>query len=411
MHPAITAQPPPDWLMELGENAVRSPDQPLPLQQLLTDSCYYPASGRDGRPVQWLAGLVHSFVFADYAVRYDEFSNDIQGVGFAGYRIFAERKLERSDVVPIAWTPPLRPTPADGRLSRLEKMEQRCEPFGHWSVWERLPAYDATHGPARFSLLFFAGEGCAAFQGLYARTQVQPRVLAIVQPGTGFGGNWTDFRKEDGFLARCMKLVPQFPPPFLLYGGWGRSGYEQPCWSSYTEELFAVRGSTCARLWALDAKVATMAREQQPDGPQSMASGSRTMQELVEAYRRTTFDAATPQGTVEIRPEQVSEDLEQFLDAGGLETWAHVTAYNPRSVRLTDDENARRHDDLRRALEVLGFAHYPGTGRGDDGWTEPGFLVLGISREDAAQLGEEFDQNAIVFGVRSKPAEIVVLAP
>ena len=38
-------------------------DQPFPLREILRDSLYYPASGLQGAPVQYLAGSILSFVY------------------------------------------------------------------------------------------------------------------------------------------------------------------------------------------------------------------------------------------------------------------------------------------------------------------------------------------------------------
>lgn len=38
----------------------------LPLKDILQHSLYYPAAGFDGRPVRYLGGKIHSFVYVDY---------------------------------------------------------------------------------------------------------------------------------------------------------------------------------------------------------------------------------------------------------------------------------------------------------------------------------------------------------
>lgn len=49
----------PEWLMKA------SADDELPLRAILRRSLFYPACGYDGRPVQYFAGAVHSFVYVD----------------------------------------------------------------------------------------------------------------------------------------------------------------------------------------------------------------------------------------------------------------------------------------------------------------------------------------------------------
>ena len=72
-------------------------------------------------------------------------------------------------------------------------------------------------------------------------------------------------------------------------------------------------------------------------------------------------------------------------------------------------ENALRRAALREDLEKLDRVFFAGMGVGDDGsWPpEQSFFVLGISREDAQGLGRRHGQNAILFGVRGGPVELV----
>ena len=147
-----------------------------------------------------------------------------------------------------------------------------------------------------------------------------------------------------------------------------------------------------------------------PSGGQGAEVG-RSDARLVAAYRQTTFSADTSVGEVQIRPGGSSKALDRLLAEADVESWAHITACNPGSRSLSDEENLQRNDELRRSLEAGGLRYFPGAGRGDDGWTEPGFLVLGLSREDACSFGAEFGQNAIVFGVRGQPAELVLMDP
>jgi Protein of unknown function (DUF3293) len=92
----------------------------------------------------------------------------------------------------------------------------------------------------------------------------------------------------------------------------------------------------------------------------------------------------------------------------GLE-WAFVTACNPRSVLLSDEENTRRIADLEKAVQQSGWRFYPGQGVARDGrWpAEPSFLIVGIKESDAVDLARQFGQNAIVAGRPGEPARLV----
>ena|SRR5437773_5251264 len=131
---------------------------------------------------------------------------------------------------------------------------------------------------------------------------------------------------------------------------------------------------------------------------------------LFDAYRRTTFIAYTPKGRLYLRVGQRCVELDDLLTDHGVTTWAYVTAFNPGSVRLRGQENSTRQRGLERSVAALGFASYPGEGVGDDGrWQpEPSLLILGIGRNDALRLGQEYGQLAVVYGELGQDVELGV---
>jgi len=131
---------------------------------------------------------------------------------------------------------------------------------------------------------------------------------------------------------------------------------------------------------------------------------------LLEAYRRTRFCAETERGQVVIRIGEDCPTLDALLRALGFATYAYITAFNPGSIRLTDEENRARQSDLNNIVRQLGHPAFPGEGIGDDGvWPpEQSMLVLGIEYVAAIQLGRRFGQRAIVFGtVGGAPALVL----
>lgn len=85
------------------------------------------------------------------------------------------------------------------------------------------------------------------------------------------------------------------------------------------------------------------------------------------------------------------------------EPWAIITACNPRSVRLSDAENAARMGVLRDRLARDGVAFLTAEGRNphtesSHTWREPSVLVEHVTREYVLALLGDFDQHAAVFG-------------
>jgi len=114
------------------------------------------------------------------------------------------------------------------------------------------------------------------------------------------------------------------------------------------------------------------------------------------AYRRTEYrvDAGWS-----IRIDQPSGELAAWHGRHGASGSAFVSAVNPRSRLLEDEDNRRRHLDLRAWLEERGLAYLAGAGVDPEGsWpAEPGFLIAGLGQDAAARLGRRYDQNAVVW--------------
>ena len=79
--------------------------------------------------------------------------------------------------------------------------------------------------------------------------------------------------------------------------------------------------------------------------------------------------------------------------------YAFITAHNPYSQPLTSAENETRHKHLENLLESKGFIFVPSTGQSpDETWQEKGFLIFDIALEVALEIGNYFEQYAIVYG-------------
>ncbi len=88
----------PIWLSELNAESITSGD--FPLASLLQDSLYYAGAGVDGKPIRWLAGNLHSFIYTDYMLGRDRLLNAINSRNFRGYRILAQRDISFDQLTP-----------------------------------------------------------------------------------------------------------------------------------------------------------------------------------------------------------------------------------------------------------------------------------------------------------------------
>jgi hypothetical protein len=130
---------------------------------------------------------------------------------------------------------------------------------------------------------------------------------------------------------------------------------------------------------------------------------------LFAAYRNTAFEADTPKGRLSLRVGQRCAALDVLLTDHRVSTWAYVTAYNPGSMRLSDEDNAARHHELEEVVAALGLTSYPGEGLADDRQWPPerSFLILGIALDNARILGRQYGQLAVVCGELGSEAKLV----
>ena len=199
------------WLHEIDETNIKNS---LPLEKILKDSLYYPASNIDGDPVKYLHREIQSFIYVDYAMTPERLHQEINNRGFEGYEVHASRFVEENELAPIGWQPASLQD-SDGDLSRMNE-SRTATPFYKWHVFRRKNGFTEEHGPERFSLLYLCADGAAAFQALYHGNQAYPKAIAVVGPGTGFGGNWTDFRERDKILGRSVMENPHGQPELML---------------------------------------------------------------------------------------------------------------------------------------------------------------------------------------------------
>ena len=132
-------------------------------------------------------------------------------------------------------------------------------------------------------------------------------------------------------------------------------------------------------------------------------------QELTRSYLTTDYVVNDPGIRFVIRIGTDNRELDEFLATRGTSDWVFLTAYNPYSNELSDEENQMRQESLLNSLEKAGYEFLLGYGqsRHQDWPAEPSVLVLGVSRDKAIDLAMEFQQNAIVAGSLGGPAELV----
>jgi hypothetical protein len=83
-----------------------------------------------------------------------------------------------------------------------------------------------------------------------------------------------------------------------------------------------------------------------------------------------------------------------------------LTAWNPQGVLRSRHDNDRATDTMAAEIIARGGAFVRALGFSEDGYSEPGFLVWNLDREDAVALGRTFQQDAI-FAVTADEVSLI----
>lgn len=135
---------------------------------------------------------------------------------------------------------------------------------------------------------------------------------------------------------------------------------------------------------------------------------SKVSDEVIDAYRAADFK-------VNFDPEFIlkigvySEQLSEIHKKNNCSVSAFVTAWNPLGKISSGAENQALHKSLKETVSDR-YAVIDGIGCASSGkWHgEESLLIIGITREDAMELGRKYNQNAIVFNYDSVP-ELIML--
>ena len=131
--------------------------------------------------------------------------------------------------------------------------------------------------------------------------------------------------------------------------------------------------------------------------------------ELLDAYINTDYVINLSGKEIILKVHEIIPDsLMKFLETKSVTSWAMITAYNPYSKELTENENKIRQQRLIDMLQMHDFELLPAIGRSEDGkWEEPSVFILGISYDLAKSFGFCFQQNAVLFGDSESAADLI----
>lgn len=141
-----------------------------------------------------------------------------------------------------------------------------------------------------------------------------------------------------------------------------------------------------------------------------MNEKSKLAPDLISAYEVTNFHVKTePAFTLNVG--KASEELKTLFKQNNVSNAAFITAWNPYSKSLSDEENKARNNELKNELIIRSLKFIDGFGQDQLGqWSgEDSFLVLGIELEASKKLGSQFEQNAIVWSDKDAIPQLILL--
>ena len=133
--------------------------------------------------------------------------------------------------------------------------------------------------------------------------------------------------------------------------------------------------------------------------------------ELLGAYQATEYWVGKGPDAFCLHIDRPSKQLAELLKSNGKSSAAFVTAYNPYSRPCSEAYNTLAHERLRLALKSEFDYFTEGVGQDSAGnWPqENSFLVMGIDLQRAKNLGNQFEQNAIVWSGNDSTPALVLL--
>lgn len=132
---------------------------------------------------------------------------------------------------------------------------------------------------------------------------------------------------------------------------------------------------------------------------------------LLEAYRHTDYFINLGAEHLCLRVDEPYPALDSLLRTYRCNSAALITADNPRSQLLTDEQNQQRRQQLDTELQQRQFISFQGFNRAPHGdWPdEQTRLVLGIDYVNAETLARQFEQNGFLFFEPQKAVQLCLV--
>ncbi|WP_020539572.1 DUF3293 domain-containing protein [Lewinella cohaerens] len=130
-------------------------------------------------------------------------------------------------------------------------------------------------------------------------------------------------------------------------------------------------------------------------------------EQLKTAYQQAIYRIFMPPISWKIGT--VEPGIDKLLQANGAKKAIFLTASNPYSNICSVQKNKEANEALLAWIKENNYTFFEGQGEDPLGvWPpEQSFLILGINAKEALVLGQDWQQNAVVFVEANKPPTLL----
>lgn len=131
---------------------------------------------------------------------------------------------------------------------------------------------------------------------------------------------------------------------------------------------------------------------------------------LLNAYLTACYRVEIGGAEKEFRVGETAAWLDELLQENNAFNAAFLSAANPSSQVLSEQENRIRNDLLRQDLQTAGYAFLSGYATDEsESWPrEASYLIFNLPGEKAEILATAYRQNAYLWLEKTKPVALVL---
>jgi hypothetical protein len=132
--------------------------------------------------------------------------------------------------------------------------------------------------------------------------------------------------------------------------------------------------------------------------------------ELLESYKLAHYHVDKSPSFI-LKIGHYSPEIHHIYKTCSKKKVAFITAFNPASIELSNQENKERNQQLEEKIQALHLYYLHGEGKCSESERsgEQSFLVFEIDQKEAIRLGKEFGQNAIVWIPENSTPKLLLL--